>query len=178
MTTNVSSNVRILGSVSVMDGSGIVRIEDRFDTDIDDLWTAITDPRRLAQWLCEVEGDLRTGGDVRIHYFGSGWEGTCRIEACEPPHRFQIRGKDEGLSYETVKEVVLTSMGDHTLLVVEERGMPADKVAAYGAGNQIEVEDLASYLAGDKAEDAEERWKALQPAYEELAGATDRNAAD
>ncbi len=41
---------RILGSLRAADGKGVVRIEDRFDTDIDDLWSALTDPRRLARW--------------------------------------------------------------------------------------------------------------------------------
>ena len=45
------------------DGKGIVRIEDRFDTKIDDLWSALTDPRRLARWIGEVKGGLRPGGE-------------------------------------------------------------------------------------------------------------------
>jgi len=59
MTSNADSGGRILGSLRVADGTGIVRIEDRFDTDIDDLWSAVTDPRRLATGLGEIEGDLR-----------------------------------------------------------------------------------------------------------------------
>jgi len=41
---------RILGSLGSADGTGVVRIEDRYDTDIDDLWEALTDPTRLARW--------------------------------------------------------------------------------------------------------------------------------
>ena len=65
-------------------------MEDRFDTDIDDLWSALTDPRRLARWLGEVEGDLRLGGEFRARFFASGWEGTGRVEACEPPRRLLV----------------------------------------------------------------------------------------
>ena len=54
---------RILGTLLAEDGKGIVRVEDRFDTDIDDLWSALTDPRRLARWMGEVEGELRLGGE-------------------------------------------------------------------------------------------------------------------
>ena len=42
--------------------------EDRFDTDIDDLWSALTDPPRLARWIGEVEGDLRLGGEFRAAF--------------------------------------------------------------------------------------------------------------
>ena len=57
MTSNASPGTRILGSLRSADGAGIVRIEDRYDTDIDDLWLAITDPDRLARWFGEVDGD-------------------------------------------------------------------------------------------------------------------------
>jgi uncharacterized protein YndB with AHSA1/START domain len=38
---------------------GVVRIEDRYATDINDLLSALTDPERLARWHGQVEGDLR-----------------------------------------------------------------------------------------------------------------------
>jgi hypothetical protein len=49
MTSNQRSDSRILGSLRSEDGKGVVRIEDRYDTDIDDLWSAITSPDRLAR---------------------------------------------------------------------------------------------------------------------------------
>ncbi len=67
---------------------------DRFQTDIDDLWSAMTEPRRLARWLGEIEGDLRPEGAFRAHFFASGWEGTGRVELCEPPQRLLVRTKD------------------------------------------------------------------------------------
>jgi len=36
MTSNARPGNRILGSLRSADGKGVVRIEDRFDTDIDD----------------------------------------------------------------------------------------------------------------------------------------------
>jgi len=60
VTKNEPDGTRILGSLRSVDARGVVRREDRFDTDIDDLWSAITDPGRLAQWHAKVEGDLRT----------------------------------------------------------------------------------------------------------------------
>src|SRR5262245_34505539 len=84
MTGNARSSSRILGSLRSEDGSGIVRMEDRFNTDIDDLWSALTDPRRVARWYGQVEGDLRLGGEFRLLVHGSGWDGTGRVDACEP----------------------------------------------------------------------------------------------
>jgi uncharacterized protein YndB with AHSA1/START domain len=55
MTSNTRADHRILGSLRSDEGTGIARVEDRFDTPIDDLWSALTDPGRLARWLGEVE---------------------------------------------------------------------------------------------------------------------------
>jgi hypothetical protein len=49
MTSSTGPGPRILGSLRSADGKGIVHIEDRFGTDIDDLWSALTDPDRLAR---------------------------------------------------------------------------------------------------------------------------------
>ncbi len=169
MTGNARPATRILGSLRTADGKGVVRVEDRFDTDIDDLWSALTDPRRLARWMGEVEGDLRLGGEFRARFFASGWEGTGRVEACEPPRRLLVLTKQPGQRDEQVIEATLTADGDQTILVWEGRGMPLDQLAAYGAGIQVHVEDLAAYLAGRERCDADARWNELLPAYQDLA---------
>ena len=168
MTSNARGSGRILGSLRSAEGKGVVRMEDRFDTDIDDLWSALTDPRRLARWIGDVEGDLRLGGEYRFRFFASGSEGTGRVEACEPPRRLLLT-MALGQPDEDVIEATLTAGGGQTILVWEERGMPLDLLAAYGAGVQIHVEDLAAYLAGRDRVDAAARWDELQPAYQDLA---------
>jgi len=163
------AGARILGSLRSADGTGVVRMEDRFDTTIDDLWAAVTDPRSLARWYGQVEGDLRLGGAFRAHVLSSGWEGAGRVEVCEPPRRLLVVKQNDRSSYELVTEVTLAAEGDQTILVFEERGMPVDSLAAYGAGNQVHVEDLAAYLAGRERSDADTRWNELLPAYQALA---------
>ena len=169
MTSNPPGSGRILGSLRSADGKGVVSVQDRFDTDIDDLWSALTDPHRLARWLGEVEGDLRLGGEFRARFFASGWEGTGRVEACDPPRRLLLLTEQPGQPDEHVIEVTLAADGDHTLLAWEERGMPLDHLAAYGAGIQVHVEDLAAHIAGRERCDSDTRWGELLPAYQDLA---------
>jgi uncharacterized protein YndB with AHSA1/START domain len=168
MTSEAQGSVRILGSLGAADGKGVVRMEDRFDADIGDVWSAITDPSRLACWYGEVEGDLRPGGEFRSHVFASGWEGTNRVKACEPPVHLLLTGKDPGEPHEGVTEVTLTADGSQTTLVWEARGMPLDYVAGYGAGIQVHVEDLGAYLAGRGRCDAGARMDQLLPLYMDL----------
>jgi len=170
MTSNARAGDRLLGRLRSTGGKGIVRMEDRFDAQVDEVWSALTDPRSLAGWLGEVEGDLRLRGEFRARFVASGWEGTGRVEACEPPRRLLVVTRDADERDEDSNEVTLTADGDQTILVVEQRGLPLDLLAAYAAGLQIHVEDLAAYLAGrERREVAKARWDELFPAYQELA---------
>ena len=153
----------LAGSVRAVDGKAVVRMEDSFDTDIDDLWSAITDPERLARWIGKVEGDLRLGGEFHAS-FTSSWEGPARVEVCDPPHRLRVT-MDPGTDDETVVEAELSPDGDATRIVVEERGLPIGAVAAFGAGWQAHIEDLAAHLAGRPQGQWRERWAELKPAY-------------
>jgi uncharacterized protein YndB with AHSA1/START domain len=167
MNSSAGPSTRILGTLRAADGKGIVRMEDRYDTDIDDLWSALTDPRRLARWIAEVEGDLRPGGEFRAR-FTSGWEGTGRIEACEPPRRLLVLTRDAEEPAEEPLEATLTADGDQTVLVIEAHGLPIEQLAAHGAGWQVHVEDLAAHLAGRERCDLKARWDELIPAYDDL----------
>ena len=169
MTSNAAAGNRIVGTLRTADGKGVVRMEDRFDTDIDDLWSALTDPGRLARWLGEFEGDLRLGGEFRARFFASGWEGTGRVDVCEPPRHLLVTTSQDRQAEEHAIEATLTADGDHTILILEERGMPVNLLAAYGAGIQVHIEDLAAHIAGRERCDADARWQELQPAYEALA---------
>jgi len=178
MTSNARPGTRILGSLRSADGKGVVRIEDRYDTGIDDLWSAITDPDRLARWYGKVEGDLRLGGEFRIYLEADDIESTGRIEACEPPRRLLVTMRETEESYrkgqgappfDAVNEATLTAQGDQTNLVLEVKGMPLDRIAFYGAGWQIHAENLAVYIAGRERGDTEARWDELVPAYQALA---------
>jgi uncharacterized protein YndB with AHSA1/START domain len=148
-------------------------MDDRVDNGIDDVWSALTEPARLAHWLGEVEGDLRPGGEFRARFFASGWQGTGRVEACDPPRRLFVLTRDADepdAPYHHAIEVTLTADGDGTAVVWEERGMPVEQLPAYGAGIQVHVEDLASHLAGGDRCDANARFEELFPAYRDLAG--------
>ena len=148
MTSNTGPNTRILGSLRSTEDQGVVHMEDRFETDIGDLWSALTDPARLARWYGQVEGDLRPGGQFRARVLASGWEGTGRVDACEPPRRLVVTSKEADAPDEEVIEAALTADGGETILVLDQRGLLLDQLAAYGAGLQVHVEDLAAHIAG------------------------------
>lgn len=171
-------DIRIVGSLRAVGGKGVVRIEVPFDTEIDDVWSAITDPERLCRWHSRVQGDLRQGGTFRIYVESDDWEGTGRVEVCEPPRRLVVISRESEESWrkgqgvppfdETI-EVTLSTDGERTVLVAEVQGLPLEPLAFYGVGWQIHAESLDDYLSGRVRGDVESRWEELIPAYQALA---------
>ena len=167
----MTGNASVLGSLHSVDGEGVVRMEDRFDTDIDDVWSAITDPSRLARWYGEVDGELSQGGEFRVRIALAG-ERRGQVEACDPPQRLLLRMRDPdpqpGQPEQTVIDAQLIAEGAQTRLVWETRGMPVNLLPAYGAGIQIHVEHLADYVNGREFRIDDARWDELFAAYEAL----------
>jgi uncharacterized protein YndB with AHSA1/START domain len=179
MTSSESDRAGLICALKSKDGKGLLRIEDRFETTIEDVWSAITDPRRLERWFGKIDGDLRVGG---VFNMSVEWDGSGRIDACEAPRHLRVVVRESDESYrsgqgvppfDATYDVTLGSDGSITNLVAEISGMPLDKIAFYGVGWQIHVENLATFLAGKEQNDVEARWGELLPRYEELAARGD-----
>jgi uncharacterized protein YndB with AHSA1/START domain len=163
MTENNQATVHVAGTLQSVGGRGVIRMEGRYDTDIEDLWSALTEPQRLARWIAQVDGDLRLGGEFKAT-FTSTWEGSGRVDVCEPPRHLVVtmcpRQEDE-----TIWVANLATDGDQTILVIEDRGLPLDELASHGAGWQAHFEDLAAHLAGRDPTNWHARWIELTPSY-------------
>jgi hypothetical protein len=79
--------------------------EQRLDADIDDLWSALTDPGRIARWYGRVDGDLRPGGQFRLYVDDADSDHAGRVEECEPPRRLLVTTRETDESYQRGKGV-------------------------------------------------------------------------
>jgi len=171
--------MKTIGTMRALDDkSGAVRVEELYDTDIRDLWEACTSPERLARWLAQVSGDLQVGGTVELT-FTSTWTGPARIEICDAPNHL-VLVTEPGTEDESVLEAWFTEEGLQTRLVVEERGLPIDKLHFHGAGWQVHLEDLGRSLGHDDSVHPDgwsatqasptwrSRWVELTPEYETM----------
>jgi uncharacterized protein YndB with AHSA1/START domain len=155
-----------IGTMRALDEKrGAVRVEDVYDTDIADLWDACTTPERLARWMGEFAGDLRQGGNLHAT-FTSSWTGPIRVEVCESPRHLLVTLEPDSED-RTEVEAWLSEDGEKTRLVVEERGLPRDKLYFHGAGWQSRLEDLGRALGGGSS-DWKARWEELTPVYEAM----------
>ena len=172
MTNQMAASERIIGTLRFEGDKGDVHLEDLYDTGIDDLWSALTDPERLGRWLGRVEGDLRPGGAFHA-FFTSGVDGAGRVDVCEPPRRLQVT-MCPGEKQETIVEAHLVAVGNQTRLVIEERGLTLEDVPDHGAGWQAHLEDLTACLSQRDRADWHGRWRALTPLYRSLAPKTSK----
>lgn len=158
--------MKTIGTMRALDQfRGAVRVEDVYATDIEDLWQACTQPDRLARWIAEVSGDLYAGGTFHAS-LTSTWTGPGRIEICDQPHHLLLT-MEPGTNEEAQIEAWLTAEGQMTRLVVEERGLPLDRLHFYGSGWQAHLEDLGRSLT-DELSIWKARWEELTPAYQAM----------
>jgi uncharacterized protein YndB with AHSA1/START domain len=76
-----------------------------YDTAIDDVWDAITNPERIPRWFLPISGDLRLGGRYQLEGNASG-----QIIACDPPRTLDLSWEFGGeISW---VEVRLTQLSD------------------------------------------------------------------
>jgi len=161
-----SGTQRILGTLREENGAGVVHVEDVYDTDILDLWSAITDPARLARWVATVDGDLSVGGQFTAT-FTSGWEGSGRVDACDAPHQLRVTTWSD-TDAPGVIEATLVEEDAGTRLIIEENGLPLDVYQYHGSGWQTHIEDLAAYLAGRETSNWGARARELSPSYQAM----------
>jgi len=85
----------------------------------DEVWEALTNPERLAEWFAtEVELDLRRGG-LAVFRWGNGEIRTAVVEEVDAPWRFGFRWTDvDDAESEVVFE--LDELPDGTRVTVRE----------------------------------------------------------
>jgi uncharacterized protein YndB with AHSA1/START domain len=99
-----------------------------YDTDIDDLWDALTNGERIPRWFLPVSGDLRLGG----HYKFEGNAGGS-IERCEKPSLLAVTWESGPMvSWLTLH---LSKHGDGTELTLEHTAhVPPQMWDQFGPG--------------------------------------------
>src|SRR2546427_1558764 len=56
-----------------------------YDTSVEDLWDALTNPERIPRWFLPISGDLQLGGRYQLEGNANG-----EILQCEPPHHLGL----------------------------------------------------------------------------------------
>jgi uncharacterized protein YndB with AHSA1/START domain len=91
---------------------------------VEDVWSALTDPSRIARWFMPISGDLREGGRFQLEGNADG-----DILECERPRRFRVTFGGET----SLLEIRLTPAGERATTLELEHTVPIE-MAQSGAG--------------------------------------------
>jgi uncharacterized protein YndB with AHSA1/START domain len=84
ITDQVNNVERRIGTRTLEAGEArTLTISRVYDTSVEDLWDACTNPERIPRWFLPVSGDFKIGGRYALEGNASG-----TIERCEPPRSF------------------------------------------------------------------------------------------
>ncbi|MGW4523569.1 SRPBCC family protein [Amycolatopsis sp. NPDC004378] len=124
----ISAVRRTLGD-RVLEGkeARVLTISQVYDTDLDDLWDACTNPERIPRWFLPVSGDLKPGGKYQFEGNAGG-----TVERCDPPKSFAATWEFGGnVSW---IEVRLTPEGEGTRFELEHVAHVDDRWDEFGPG--------------------------------------------
>jgi uncharacterized protein YndB with AHSA1/START domain len=140
-----------------------------YDTGVEDLWDACTNPERIPRWFLPVSGDLRLGGRYQLEGNAGG-----TVERCDPPHGFAATWEyGDEVTWIEVRLVPEDDRRtrfelDHVALVTDERwaefgpgatgvgwdlGLIGLNLHLAGGGKTVNPEEVAAWSASDEGRD-------------------------
>lgn len=98
-----------------------------YETDVDDLWDALTSAERIPRWFLPIDGDLRLGGKYQLKGNAGG-----TITACTPPRHFAATW-EFGATVSWI-DVALAPEGGQARLTLEHTAIIEDHWRQFGPG--------------------------------------------
>jgi uncharacterized protein YndB with AHSA1/START domain len=143
-----------------------LRFERTFDAHVDDVWSALTDPLRLARWLAPGSIGDEPGARVALDFGDGGWV-TGSVLRYERPRLLEFEWRFSGET-QSVVHLELHAEGAVTHVVLEHAALGPDHAVGYAAGWHAHLDALRDELhAGVGSWD--ERFAAVLPAYRKAA---------
>lgn len=151
------------------DGRAELVFHREFPDPVEDVWAAVTDPRRCARWFASWSGDGRPGGTITVVMTsdedGGGAPSTATVTRCEAPHRLAVSiHEDDAPPWELAVDLAATVTGGTALefrQVLPEGFSTADA----GPGWHWYLDRLAAVLSGGPMPDWETTLAETAPHY-------------
>jgi uncharacterized protein YndB with AHSA1/START domain len=142
----------------------VLRFERYLNHPVERVWSAITDPEQLPQWLAAAEIEPASGGKYVLHFDNTKETLFGRVIEYEPPRLFEHTfGEDAN----GVVRWELTPDGDACLLKLSHTVYATEEMANFLSGWHTHLELLEDVLRGDPQPWQWERWHAHKDHYAE-----------
>ncbi|HEY7988549.1 MAG TPA: SRPBCC family protein [Lapillicoccus sp.] len=153
----------LLGNISRTGDDAEATFERVYDTDTADLWTALTDPDRLARWFAPVDGDLRAGGRFTIH-FDDNAVPDCRVTSCDAPNAYAWEWPHA--THTSLVTVAVEPVAEGARLHLTHTRLAVTSAAGYAAGWDVYLRRLVELVAGREVPDTwAEDWSSAYEGY-------------
>jgi uncharacterized protein YndB with AHSA1/START domain len=104
----------VLATVENIDGGYVARFERHLKHPVDKVWSALTQPDKLAKWFADAVVDLKVGGTVELTFKSVGNTVSCTITELLPQSVLEYTWGNDKVRWE------LYSKDDGCLLVMKE----------------------------------------------------------
>ena len=84
------------GSIQYVDGYYVVKLERVLEQEQNAVWSMLTDPSRLVDWLAPGEIELRKGGSAKLNFVDSGIVIDSIVSEFDPPRLLEYSWSGPG----------------------------------------------------------------------------------
>lgn len=163
------SNLIPNGFIDVNGGLATLTFKRRLDHPIEDVWTAITDPKERADWFGATVIDRRVGGTVEMVAEGPPVSreqrtNTGRILVWDPPHVFEHEW-NQPLVEKGVVRYELAQEGNATIVTFTHRGLSVPNAQGYISGTHAYLDRLTAHLDRTDFPNWQQRYAEVRRTY-------------
>lgn len=132
-----------LGKITKNKDGFLVKFDRVLNYDVETVWSAITDPEKLALWFTDIEMDFKEGGQIMIQFRDAEkTKSYGKILRIIKPKVFEYLWEEEFATWELLPE------GKNTRLVLTYSKLPESYASSVAAGWHILLDQFETILNG------------------------------
>ncbi len=156
-----------LGSIEYVDGYYVAKLERELEHDQNAVWSMLTDPSRIVEWLAPGEIELRAGGSAKLNFVDSGIVIDSIVSELNPPHLLEYSWSGPGepirpLRWET------QAIENSTRLSLILKSPEDEDIARSCAGWEAHLMMLMAAIEGVPIKFPFDRFLSTREAYKQL----------
>ncbi len=156
-----------LGSIKSVDGYYIAKLERELAHDQNAVWSMLTDPSRIVEWLAPGEIELRVGGSANLNFIDSGIVIDSIVSEFDPPELLEYSWSGPGepirpLRWET------ESIENGTRLTLTLKSPEDEDIARSCAGWEAHLMMLMAAIEGVPIKFPFDRFLSTREAYKQF----------
>lgn len=156
-----------LGTIRRVDGQFEARLERVLEHDQAKVWSMLTDPAHLADWLAPGTIELRQGGAAKLNFVDSGTVIDSAVSAIDPPRLIEYSWSSPGEPLRPVRWETAPIDGG-TRLTLTMRVPDSEDVARSCAGWEAHLMMLLAAIEGVPIKFPFQRFQETRAAYREM----------